>query len=85
MLACKAYRDRAFSLGIRRPQIVCCASAHAAFDKAAMLMNAKITHVPFDPITFKVNLKAMKAAITKDTCMVSDSMDCYSDNKSKIL
>lgn len=70
-MACKAYRDRAFSLGIKHPRIVVPVTAHAAFDKAASLMNARITHVPVDPITFKVDLKAMRKAITKDTCMVS--------------
>lgn len=73
IMACKAYRDRALSLGIKRPQFVVPVTAHAAFDKAASLMNAKIIHVPVDPVTSKVNINAMRKAITNDTCMLAAS------------
>lgn len=34
-------------------------------------MNIKIKKVPLDPVTFKVDLKAMRRAITRRTCLVS--------------
>jgi glutamate/tyrosine decarboxylase-like PLP-dependent enzyme len=40
-------------------------TAHAAFDKAAALMDIQIKHVPLDPVTLKVDIKAMKRAITR--------------------
>lgn len=55
MLACRAYRQLAYSRGIRKPEMVCPVTAHAAFDKAADYFNIKIRHVPVDPKTKKVN------------------------------
>jgi sphinganine-1-phosphate aldolase len=40
-------------------------TAHAAFDKAAALMDIQIKHVPLDPVTLKVDIKAMRRAITR--------------------
>lgn len=37
----------------------------------AQLLNISIKHVPVDPVTMKVNLKAMKKMISRNTCMVS--------------
>lgn len=54
MLACRAYRDLAMSKGIKKPEIVCPITAHAAFDKAANFFRMKIRHVPVDPKTKKV-------------------------------
>lgn len=56
MLACRAYRQLAYSKGIRKPEIVCPVTAHAAFDKAADFFCMKIHHVPVDPKTKKVAL-----------------------------
>jgi len=39
--------------------------------QAADYLRMKITHVPIDETTMKVNVAAMKRAITKNTCMVS--------------
>ena len=39
-------------------------TAHAAFDKAADILDIGIKHVPVDPKTQKVNIRAMKKAIT---------------------
>ncbi|KAL7058045.1 hypothetical protein AAHC03_016642 [Spirometra sp. Aus1] len=70
MLACLAYRNRARKMGIREPNMVIPESAHTAFDKAGSVMNIRVIRVPLDPVTFKVNLKALKAAITSQTCML---------------
>lgn len=39
-------------------------TAHAAFDKAAALMDITIKHVKIDPVTCKVDIKAMERAIS---------------------
>lgn len=72
IMACKAYRDYAMrTRGICGPaEIVAPVTAHAAFEKGAYVLGCKIIHVPVDKRTFKVNLKAMKKAITSNTCML---------------
>lgn len=73
MLACKAYRDLAYSKGIKRPEMVIPVTAHAAFDKAAHFFRIKIHHVPIDPITKRVNPKKLKSYINSNTCMIVGS------------
>lgn len=71
MMAVKAYRDYAINeKGIKHPQIVLPTTAHPAFDKAAAYLKMKIVHVKIDPDTTAVDIKAMKRAITRNTCMV---------------
>ncbi|CUT99276.1 sphingosine 1 phosphate lyase 1 [Echinococcus multilocularis] len=77
MLACLAYRNRAYKLGIKEPEMVIPISAHAAFDKAGSMMNIRVKKVPLDPKTFKVDLRAMKRAITRRTCMIVGSAPQY--------
>ncbi|KAJ1826919.1 Dihydrosphingosine phosphate lyase [Coemansia sp. RSA 2599] len=59
--------------GIDSPNIVVPVTAHAAFDKAAEYFNIGITHVPVDPRTQKVDLKAMRRAIDSDTVLIVGS------------
>ncbi|XP_074648039.1 sphingosine-1-phosphate lyase 1-like [Tubulanus polymorphus] len=73
MLACKAYRDMARDRGIEYPEMVVPKSAHAAFDKAAEYFGIKLVHVDLCPKTMQVNMKAMKRAITSNTCMLVGS------------
>ncbi len=74
MLACKAYRDWARQVkGIANPVIVVPTTAHAAFDKSADMLDIGIVHVPVDPITQRVDVKAMARAITRNTCMLVGS------------
>uniref|UniRef100_T1J300 Sphingosine-1-phosphate lyase 1 n=1 Tax=Strigamia maritima TaxID=126957 RepID=T1J300_STRMM len=73
ILACKAYRDRAFDIGIKHPEILVPVTAHCAFDKAANLMRMKIKHVPVDPVTMKVDMKQYQRYITRNTCMLVGS------------
>ncbi|GIY14232.1 sphingosine-1-phosphate lyase [Caerostris extrusa] len=77
-LVCKAYRDYArHEKGIREPNMVIPLTAHAAFDKAAQLLKIRVKHIKFDPNSTKVNLKAMKKAIDKDTCMLVGSAPAF--------
>lgn len=73
LLAVKAYRDWAYEKGIRYPEIVCPLSAHAAFEKAAHYFKLKIVHVPLDPKTWQVDIRKMRKAINRNTCMLVGS------------
>ncbi|KAM9327053.1 sphingosine-1-phosphate lyase 1 [Gastrophryne carolinensis] len=70
LVACKAYRDLAYEKGIKYPEIIAPVSAHAAFDKAAHYFGMKIVHIPLDKKTMKVDVKAMRRAISKNTAML---------------
>ncbi|XP_036430201.1 sphingosine-1-phosphate lyase 1 [Colossoma macropomum] len=70
LMACKAYRDLAYERGIKHPEIIAPVSVHAAFDKAAHYFGMKLIHVPLDKKTMKVDVKAMKRAISKNTAML---------------
>lgn len=72
IMACKAYRDFGRNeYGIKKGVIIVPRSAHCAFDKAASYLGIRIVHIDLDPNTYKVNLKKMENAITKNTLMVS--------------
>jgi len=74
ILACKAYRDWAREeRGINNPNMVVPVTAHAAFDKAAAMLDMVIKHVKVDPVTQEVDLKAMKRRIDSSTCMLVGS------------
>ncbi|KAI1303610.1 Sphingosine-1-phosphate lyase 1 [Halotydeus destructor] len=74
IMACKAYRDYALQeRGIDEPEMVLPVTAHAGFDKGAEYLKIKMVHIPVDPKTMKVNIRAMRAAITKNTIMLVGS------------
>ncbi|WKY11087.1 hypothetical protein Q1695_002990 [Nippostrongylus brasiliensis] len=73
LLACLAHRNRALKNGIHFPEMVIPSSAHAAFTKAAEVFRMRAVRVPVDPITFKVDVQKMKAAINSRTCMLVGS------------
>ncbi|VDM28145.1 unnamed protein product [Toxocara canis] len=69
ILACLAYRNRAYERGIRRPEMIVPVTAHSAFDKASQLLHIRIHHVPVDK-NQRADIGAMKRAINNETCMV---------------
>lgn len=71
IMACKAYRDLAMERGISKPEMVVPITAHSAFDKAAQYLKIGVRTVPVDPVTLKVDIKAMRWAISSRTCMVN--------------
>lgn len=75
LLACKTYRDWARDKkGITEPEIIVGESVHASFDKAGHYFNIKIVKVPIDINTGKVNIKAMKKKINRNTiCIVGSA------------
>lgn len=78
VLAVKAYRDYAAEeRGITRPEVVVPVTAHAAFQKACQYFKIKFRTVPVDPVTFKVDLKAMRRAIGRNTVLIVGSACGY--------
>ncbi|PSN29272.1 Sphingosine-1-phosphate lyase [Blattella germanica] len=78
LMACKAYRDYARNeRGIRNPEMVIPVTAHPAFEKGAAYFGMWVKKVPVDPDTTAVNIKAMKKAISKNTCMLVGSIPNY--------
>lgn len=75
IMAMKAYRDYAVKVrGIQGcPEIIAPVTAHAAFEKGANMLGCKIIHIPVDSKTFKVNVRKMRQAITKNTCVLVGS------------
>ncbi|XP_052740738.1 sphingosine-1-phosphate lyase [Bicyclus anynana] len=73
MMACKAFRDLAYSKGITNPQMVLPSTAHTAFDKAAQYLGIGIVTVPVSTETYTVDLDAVKRAIGRRTCMIVGS------------
>ncbi|CAG7833573.1 unnamed protein product [Allacma fusca] len=78
ILAVKAYRDYAVRVrGISNPEILIPVTAHAAFDKAAELLNMRVKHVGISKATMKVRLDVMESMITKRTCMLVGSTPAF--------
>lgn len=72
LMACKAYRDYAKEeRGVKRPEIIMPVTAHSGFDKAAQYLGLRVKTIPVDPVTLKVDLKAMERAISGNTIMVN--------------
>lgn len=71
ILAVKAYRDYALKeRGISNPEILVPVTAHAAFDKAAMLLNIGIKHAPINEQTCTVDVAKMEKMINRNTILV---------------
>jgi sphinganine-1-phosphate aldolase len=75
LMAIKTYRDKAFEeRGISEPELICCKTAHAAFDKACAYFKIKLVHVECDPVTMQINLKQVEANINSNTiCLVGSA------------
>ncbi|XP_059049718.1 sphingosine-1-phosphate lyase [Achroia grisella] len=73
IMACKAFRDLAYSKGIKNPQIVVPSTVHSAFDKAAQYLGLSVKTVPVDPDTMTVKIGAVKKAIGRRTCLIVGS------------
>jgi glutamate/tyrosine decarboxylase-like PLP-dependent enzyme len=77
ILAMKAYRDRARRTQKRgKLQIVAAASAHAAFDKAAELLDVEVVRVPVGP-DYRADVGSMRRAIGPRTMVVVASAPCF--------
>ncbi|CAF4514599.1 unnamed protein product, partial [Rotaria socialis] len=52
-------------------------TAHPAFNKAGSYFKMKLIRIPVDPNTLEVDVKQMRRAITKNTCMIIASAPCF--------
>lgn len=83
ILAVKAARDWARSRrpelahAVQRPKVILPVTAHAAFHKAAHYLDLEKVMVPVDPLTFKADPAAMRAAIDEHTIMMVGSAVSY--------
>lgn len=75
LLAVKTARDyfRRVKPEIREPEMVLPVSAHAAFHKAAHYFDVKVVPVDIDPLTFEVDVEAVKKAIGPNTILLVGS------------
>lgn len=76
ILACLAARERARERGVTVPNMVMSNSAHAAFDKAAFLLNIELRKVPVTK-DYRCDLKAIKAQIDSNTILLVSSAPDY--------
>lgn len=77
LLAMKAYRDQAREQrGVTEPELVAAETAHTAFDKAAQYFGIRRVNVPLDA-SFRADVGAMRAAITKNTIALVASAPAY--------
>ncbi|CAH2070930.1 unnamed protein product, partial [Iphiclides podalirius] len=77
IMACKAFRDLAYSKGISSPQMVVPSTVHSAFDKAAQYLGISVVTVPVDPDTLTVDVDKVEAAIGRRTCLIVGSAPNY--------
>lgn len=79
MLALKAARDyaREKKPGIKEPEMVLPATAHAAFHKGAHYFSVKPVVAPVDPKTFKADVDELRKAVTSNTIFMVGSAPSY--------
>ncbi|CAG2173834.1 unnamed protein product, partial [Oppiella nova] len=78
ILAVKAARDYGrHHRGITRAEVVAPVTAHAAFQKATQLLGIRVKMIDVHKDTYKVNLKAMRSAITSNTVLLVGSACNY--------
>ena len=74
LLAVKAARDGA---GVAAPEMVLPVTAHAAFQKAAHYFGVKAVLVDVDPVTFRADVEAIRAATNDNTVLLVASAASY--------
>lgn len=72
LMACLSARTKAYvERGVSEPEMVVPTTAHAAFDKAGHYFGITVHHVAVDPVTLKVDLKAVNRLVNFNTILVS--------------
>ncbi|XP_026737083.1 sphingosine-1-phosphate lyase [Trichoplusia ni] len=77
IMACKAFRDLAYSKGISNPQIIVPSTVHSAFDKAAQYLGLSVKTIPVNQDTMTVDVEKVKKAIGRRTCLIVGSAPNY--------
>ncbi|KAK9333244.1 pyridoxal phosphate-dependent transferase [Lipomyces starkeyi] len=74
LMACLAAKMKGrYEKSITEPEIVAPVTIHAGFDKAAYYFGIKLRHAPLDPITYKVDLNAVKRLVNANTVLIAGS------------
>ncbi|KAK9313322.1 pyridoxal phosphate-dependent transferase [Lipomyces starkeyi] len=74
LMACLAAKMKGrYEKCITEPEIVAPVTIHAGFDKAAYYFGIKLRHAPLDPITYKVDLNAVKRLVNANTVLIAGS------------
>lgn len=74
LLTCLAAREKAYyERGVTEPEIIAPITIHAGFDKAAYYFKMKLIHAPLDPVTYQVDLKAVKKLVNRNTVLIAGS------------
>lgn len=79
LCAVKAARDycRAHRPEVREPELIMPRTAHPSFHKACVYFGIKPVVTPFDPVTFRADVDAMRDAITENTILLVGSAPGY--------
>ncbi|MCG8336494.1 MAG: aspartate aminotransferase family protein [Proteobacteria bacterium] len=78
LMAMKVYRDKAKTeKGIDNPEVILPGTAHSAFRKADEYFGMKMIHLPCELPDFRVDPKAVEAAITSNTVAIVGSAGNY--------
>lgn len=78
LIAVLAYREKARSMGIAEPEIVCAITAHPALYKACKYFNVKLVKVGVDASTgYQLSPKAAEAHITRSTVAIYASAPTF--------
>jgi glutamate/tyrosine decarboxylase-like PLP-dependent enzyme len=77
LLAMRTYRDWARTTrGIKQPELVAPATAHAAFDKAAQSFGIRLVRVPEGP-DYRADVASMASAISRNTIALVGSAPSF--------
>lgn len=79
LMALKCYRDwaRETRPDIVLPEVICCETAHAAFEKGAAYFGLRLVHVPVGA-DHRMDIEATRRAIGRNTVLLVGSAPCYS-------
>ncbi|PWW73936.1 PLP-dependent transferase [Tuber magnatum] len=74
LMACLSARTKAYvERGVSEPEIIVPSTAHAAFDKAGHYFSLAVHRVSVDPVTLKVDLKAVSRLVNYNTVLIAGS------------
>ncbi|RHY16014.1 hypothetical protein DYB32_010689 [Aphanomyces invadans] len=78
VLATKTHRDWfRHDHGITKPEIIAAVTAHAAIDKACDMLGIRLIKVPVDPVTFRIDVAAVKWNISANTILIYASAPSF--------
>lgn len=69
LLACTAYRNKAYKTGIRKPEIIVSENVTIGFFEAAKTLGIRIIKVRLNKL-FEADIGAIKRAISRETCLI---------------